>query len=342
MASPGLRVSGIAEINPHDQIGPRVPFEWGDRDKGEDEGEIRGDGILGESWIATQKDDGQPRPLPESGEGDAGELIGISIGAFIDLVDEEENLDDAGGEVPSIGAEAQGAEILAEGSMEALLGENTPVETPEKEKMPPNYVPPENRKRASEGGSTFDVRCFHCYHIQVVSRFAKSMQCEKCSVYISLANCEVRVQKSYTLRTRGDISVSRKGGLKSCEGACHHCTVNGTIDALVDCSRDATFRKSGIVRGHLYCRKIHLDKNCEVEYPDGVMAQRADINGSPKGDPTCSRKLRIGRSGTFEGDVKAVEIAFKEGSMVTGEVVTDSEISTELPVNKGTNPSIIG
>ena len=175
-----------------------------------------------------------------------------------------------------------------------------------------------------------------------MSRFAKSTQCERCSVYISLANYDVRAQKSYTLRTRGDITISRKGGLKNCEVAYHHLTVNGTINALVDCSGDATFRKSGIVRGHLYCRSIHIDKNCEVEFPDGVMAQRADINGCLKGDLTCSRKVRIGRSGTVEGDVKAVEIALKEGGKVTGEVVTDPEISTELPVKKGTNPSIIG
>ena len=341
MAIPGLRVAGIAEINPHERTGPRVPFEWGDRDKGEDEVEIRGDDIPRESWIATQEDDGQPHPLPESGDGDAEEPTGISAGAFFGLV-EEEDLDDAGGEVPSIGAEAQGAEVLAEGSMEALIGENIPVETPEKEKMPPNYVPPENRKRASERGSTFDFRCFRCYHIQSVSRFAKSTQCERCSVYINLANYEVRAQKSYTLRTRGDITLSRKGGLENCEVACHQLTVDGTIDALVDCSGDATFRKFGIVRGHLYCRRIHIDKNCEVEFPDGVMAQLTDIKGCLKGDLTCSRKVRISRSGTIESDVKAVEIALKKGATVTEEVVTDPEISTELPVKKGTNPSIIG
>lgn len=79
--------------------------------------------------------------------------------------------------------------------------------------MPPNYVPPEQRKKASESGSTFEVRCFRCYHIQQVSRFAKSTQCERCSVYISLANYEVKAHKSHTLRTRGDIVIAKRGSL---------------------------------------------------------------------------------------------------------------------------------
>ncbi|MEM9017526.1 MAG: polymer-forming cytoskeletal protein [Verrucomicrobiota bacterium] len=335
--NPSLRVSGISEITA-DGDSPMPPaevFEWKEAEESESPE------TSSESWVVTA-DDANPdlRPLTRPGSDVDAEETGISAGAFFGLAEEDPILDEEETDM-SLGEKAQSREQLAEGSFGALIDSQGPVVVPETGKMPPNFVPQEKRRKSADPGADFEVRCFRCYHKQMVSRFAKSTQCERCSVYISLANYEVRTVKSHPLRTRGDITIGRRGGLRDCEIACHHLTVNGSIDAFVDCSGDAVFRSSGIVRGNLFCRKLMIEKNCEVTFPDGVLAERAEIQGKLLGDLTCSGLARVSRSGWISGDLRAVDIEVKEGGKVEGETKIDPDTTTDLPVKMGFNPSII-
>lgn len=332
--NPGLRVSGLAEVRTPDEE-RETPFVWNEPE------EIRAEETPEDAWVISAEDkERTAKPLPRPEEDGVEDEEGISAGAFFGLANEEEEIDDDGPSV--LGKKAQSRETLAEGSMAALIQSQTTVIPENAEKMPPNYQPPEKRRRATDVATELEVRCFRCYHTQNVSRFAKSTQCERCSVYISLANYEIKTQKSHTLRTRGDIVIGRRGGLKKCEIACHHLTVNGFIDAFVDCSGDAVFRHSGVVRGNLYCRKLLIEKNCVVEFPDGVKAERADIQGQLVGDLTCSGPVRIARTGSVSGDVFAVEIDLKDGAAISGKSHIDPDTSTDLPVKMGFNPSVIG
>lgn len=337
VATPGLRVSGINDWDdPRGETADssNQPVELPAIEALDTEAE--------ESWQVTaeEADNGAQR-LESPGESEEEESVGISAGAFFGFVDEEEGESDSPPK-RGIGQQAQSRDALAEGSMEALIQSQIPREAPKKERMPPNYVPPEKRKKLVDASSDIAVRCYRCYHVQSVSRYAKSTQCERCSVYISLANYEIKSPKKHTVRTRGDVTIGRKGALRDCEIACHHLTVNGPIDAYVDCSGDAVFRKSGTVRGNLYCRKILIERNCVVEFPDGVMADRAEIQGKLVGDLTCSGKVRLGRSAVVTGTVTAIDLEQKEGAEIGGETVLDPGTTTALPVKAGFNPTIIG
>ncbi|MEM9280282.1 MAG: polymer-forming cytoskeletal protein [Verrucomicrobiota bacterium] len=339
LASPGLKVSGIAEVVAPEKRKKPFALRWSDEPSDSNEAEAQA--VPGDTWLSDpENQNGKPLPI-ETEKVDSEEPIGISAGAFFGLVEDDEKESELEND-SSLGKNAQSKSALAEGSMEALIGNQPPGVPLEKRKMPPNYVPPEERKKSSESASQIDVRCFRCYHIQQVSRYAKSTQCERCSVYISLANYEIRAKKSHTLRTRGDITIARRGGLRDSEIACHHLTVNGPIDAVVDCSGDATFRHSGVVRGNLHCRRLHIDRNCEVEFPDGVMAQRAEISGTLNGNLTCSGKVRVARTGVISGNVTAIEVEVREGGKIGGDSKIDPNTCTELSVKKGTNPTVIG
>jgi len=335
-----LRVSGIAEVIPSEKskaAKEKPKRKQSSKKKAEDTEKAD----KSDSWLMSAKEteDG-PRPLPRQEEAPEKTESGISAGAFFGLVEEEEVADAASS--AELGRKAQAKEALAEGSMAALIEHQAPTPTQEKVKMPPNFVPPEKRKGLVEPLHNFSVRCYRCYHIQPVSKFAKSTQCERCSVYIGLADYEIKANKQHTLRTRGDIVIAKKGGLRNCAIACHNLTVNGVIDAYVDCSGDAVFRKTGKVRGHLYCRKLIVEKNTMVEFPDGVKTERADIVGRVIGDVTCSGTVRISKSGTIEGDVTAIDLQMKDGAVISGEKTLDPEVSTELPVKIAFNPSVIG
>jgi cytoskeletal protein CcmA (bactofilin family) len=336
--SPALRVSGIAEVVKEDK-GPSSPGKQPSRAESSDESREQ---TPEDAWLVNAEESATgARPLPRHEETEDSSDSGISAGAFFGLVDEEAIAEEEAGE-KELGRKAQSKEVLAEGSMAALIEAQVAASPPEKDKMPPNFVPPEKRKKLIETSNDFEVRCFRCYHIQQVSKFAKSTQCERCSVYIGLANYEIKTNKQHTLRTRGDIVIARKGGLRKCEIACHNLMVNGHIDAFVDCSGEAVFRSSGIVRGNLYCRKLIVEKNAVVEFPDGVKTAKADIFGRVVGDITCSGTVRISKNGSVEGNVTSVDLQMKEGATISGEKTLDPDISTELPVKMGFNPTIIG
>jgi cytoskeletal protein CcmA (bactofilin family) len=72
------------------------------------------------------------------------------------------------------------------------------------------------------------------------------------------------------------------------------------------------------------------------------MTDRAEIHGHLIGNLTCSGKVRLGRTAIVEGDLVAVDIEIKDGGRVSGKTEIDPETSTELPLRKGFNPTIIG
>jgi cytoskeletal protein CcmA (bactofilin family) len=335
-----LRVSGISEVIPSEKskAAKEKPKRKQSSKKKAEETE-KAD--KSDSWLMSAREtEDDPRHLPRQEEAPEKTASGISAGAFFGLVEEEEVADAASS--AELGRKAQAKEALAEGSMAALIEHQAPAPAQEKGKMPPNFVPPDKRRGLVERSHDFSVRCYRCYHVQPVSKFAKSTQCERCSVYIGLADYEIKANKQHTLRTRGDIVVAKKGGLRNCAIACHNLTVNGVIDAYVDCSGDAVFRKTGKVRGHLYCRKLIVEKNAVVEFPDGVKTEWADIVGRVIGDVTCSGTVQISKSGTIEGDVTTIDLQMKDGAVISGEKTLDPEVSTELSVKIGFNPSVIG
>lgn len=338
VANPGLKVSGIAEIrSPRRERRPGGAVIGGSASQ-----ESREAGA--ETWLVSAET-GNAVDFPFApAHPEAESVEGIGAGAFFGLgtppgrgePEEDET-------ATAIGSQAASRATLGEGSMAALIGRQQPLIVVEKEKMPPNYVAPEDRRRRDEPVPENPVRCFRCYHIQGVSRFAKSTQCERCNVYISLAGYDIRTVKCHTLRTRGNVTIGRRGGLiNKSEIACHHLVVHGAIDATVDCSGDATFRHSGTVRGSLYCEKLVIEKSCEVHFPDGVMARRAEISGHLVGNLTCSGKVRLNRTALIEGDLVTAELDAREGSRVSGRTDVDPGTTTELPLRKGFNPSVIG
>lgn len=327
--SPGLKVSGVVvERNASETKSPGIAH---DADSVE---ELDQDS---EAWLVTSDEKKKgARPLPKKKVIEE-EETGISAGAFFGLVDD----DDESATTP---VTKKKKKALEEGSMEALIESQSHSLTQAKGKMPPNFIPPEERKkRRDEPVTSHQVRCFRCYHTQFVSKFAKSTQCERCSAYIALANYDIKAVKCHTLRTRGDITIGRKGGLiNNSEIACNNLTVSGDINATVDCSGDAVFRHSGTVKGQLFCHRLVIEKNCEVTFPDGIKTENADIMGTLSGDITASGKIRVGKTGKIDGEASAHDIEVKEGGTVSGESIIDPDITTFLPLKKGFNPSIIG
>lgn len=301
VANPGPRISGIAEVRPPwERFRPLEPDEVAERP--------RTDG-----WLASADRGDEASALSASED----ESPALSAGKFFGFREETTLSEET---APLIGRSSQSRETLARGSIAALIGEQQTFVAAEPEKMPPDYAPL-GAKRREEAPSGFPVRCFRCHHIQQVSRFAKSTQCERCSAYIGFADYEIKSPRSATLRTRGDVVVKRRGALlPSSEIACHHFTANGPVDASLDCTGTVLFRRSGTARGRLRCERLVVEKGCEVAFPDGAACRDAEISGRLLGDLECTGKARIGRSGVVEGKLRAAVVDLREGGQVSGEI----------------------
>lgn len=342
--NPGIRASGITEIDSDSPPSPRVvpPLEK------EANASPVADPKKESAWLISSEDGAEiVRPLSPGKQPEEGENA-ISVGAFFGFADapgDEAGDGSRNGDSPStesaIGGNAEGKESLARGSMAALIEGHAPVAGQVKGRMPADDREPGQCRQSGDHRHGLEVRCFRCHHIQEVSRFAKSTQCGRCSVYINLADHEITSPRELTLRTRGDITIGRRGSLTKCEIACHNLTAHGTIDAFVDCSGRAVFRRSGVVRGHLHCRKTVIGESASIEFPDGLHTGQADIQGKVKGDITCSGTVRIAPGAEIEGSIRAVRVDLKEGARVHGETTIDPATTTVLGVGNGFNSSVI-
>ena len=367
VAKPGLRVSGITPVN-ETQDDDNVPDSQ--VNDAEDKASDTGVEPSVDAWLRSARGgEAHAKTLTKQDQADdEEETIGgaISAAGFFGLpvddeADEERNTALLPGHGPDgddeedleddndsgLGRESQSKETLAEGSMGALIGKLADeVEKKsfgqDKSKMPPNYVPPDKRGRsvADDQGSR-SVRCFRCNHFQNVTRYATSTQCGRCSVYISLANYEIKSEKSQVLRTRGDVVISRKGSIKNSELACRDLTAYGRVDGVLDCSGLVVFKNSGRIKGSVNCKKLIIEKKCDVEFEDGLYTGCVEVHGSLRGNVTCSGEVRVFRSGVIEGNVLASSISIRDGGSIDGEQEIDLDLEINMPLKGGENSSII-
>ncbi len=178
-----------------------------------------------------------------------------------------------------IGQAAQGREALAQGSMAALIGANqTIVVAREREdaaelraarRAPPRGVGPE-----------IPVRCFRCYHVpeRVALREVHPVRPLQ-RLHQSLRLRDQDGQEPHPAHPWRHRDRAARRAINQSEIACHNLTVNGAIDATVDCSGDAVFRHSGTVRGRLYCEQTAHRETLRGSLPDGVMANGPKSRG---------------------------------------------------------------
>ncbi len=246
----------------------------------------------------------------------------------------------------TLGEDSESKEALAEGSMSALIGDITERNAfgADKTRMPANFVPPDQQEkgiRKKKNSKQIEVRCFRCNHCQQVSRYAASTQCGRCSVYITMSDYEIKGTRKDVLRTRGSVMVTRRASVIDTEIASHNFTTYGLVSAELDCTGDVIFKHSGKVKGQVHCNRLVVAKNCEVEFPDGVVADRADIYGKVRGNVTCKGKITVYKAGIIEGDARAEQVDVKGKGMVTGETSLEKDIDTGLSIKVGFNPSVI-
>ena len=112
----------------------------------------------------------------------------------------------------------------------------------------------------------------------------------------------------------------------------------GKISGSVDCSGNAAFKNSGKILGSMHCKHIVIDRKCELDFPQGIIAESADIYGTVRGNMLCSGTIHIHKTGSVLGDATARAILMKDGGVLTGQMNIRHDIDISLPERGSARP----
>lgn len=164
------------------------------------------------------------------------------------------------------------------------------------------------------------VVCFDCQAQHRVSGSATSTICPGCSTYIDLRDIVVKERNSQRIRTRGDVTVEKKGSLLGTSVHCGNITVQGTISGSIYASGEVLLKSDGKIIGEVRCRRFVLERKCEVQCLQPVHAEEIEIHGHVTGHFYASRNVLISRHASLSGSVSSQSLTVEPGGMVNGQM----------------------
>jgi cytoskeletal protein CcmA (bactofilin family)/Zn finger protein HypA/HybF involved in hydrogenase expression len=191
-----------------------------------------------------------------------------------------------------------------------LLRRETPVPPPKSFLM--RLFNPDKPPRA--------VTCFGCGHTYTASGDAQSSQCPKCSGYVSLQDYDISEHWNRRIQTCGDVVIQKSGVVAGVTLQCRHLTVLGELAGSVDCSGDLVIRSHGKIIGKVRCHNLRVEKGARVEFLNPVTATTAFIDGTVRGQITCSGAITLEKRAQLHGLVRTSSLIVKPGAKHTGTI----------------------
>ncbi len=149
---------------------------------------------------------------------------------------------------------------------------------------------------------------------------ASSTLCPKCGLYLSLKNYDIRETRNQRIETCGDVTIHKKGVVRSTTIRCHDLSVDGFFNGGVVCTGNFTIRKHGKIMGRVACRKLQVEKRAHVEFLNAIDADEVVIDGTVTGDIHCRGKLSLLKKATLIGDIHVASLTVAEGAKHHGQI----------------------
>lgn len=174
-----------------------------------------------------------------------------------------------------------------------------------------------NTVRAERPQKTYrSVICFDCQHPHKVSGLSTSSLCPNCGSYIDLRDVVIKDRTTQKIRTRGDVTVEKKGALLGTSITCGNLVVEGQVAGSIYASGNVTFRSSGKVLGEVRCGHLLVEKKCSVQFLQHVHAVKAEIHGMVTGRFEIQERLLLSRRGQISGSIQAKSMVMEAGSQL--------------------------
>jgi cytoskeletal protein CcmA (bactofilin family)/predicted Zn-ribbon and HTH transcriptional regulator len=165
-----------------------------------------------------------------------------------------------------------------------------------------------------------EVKCFNCGFTYKAIAEAQSSQCPKCSGYVSLMDYQITDHWNRRIQTCGDVTIQKTGVVSSVTLQCHDLTVLGELAGSVECTGDLIIRSHGKIIGKVTCRNLRVEKGAKVEFLNPVTAESAFIDGTVRGQISCSGAITLEKRARLQGLVRTTSLVIKPGAKHTGTI----------------------
>ena len=175
------------------------------------------------------------------------------------------------------------------------------------------------------------ILCIECDAVHKVAPSSTSTICPGCSTYIDLRDIGIKDRTNQRIRTRGNVTVEKKGALLGSSIHCGNLTVFGTVTGSIYASGDVALKADGRIIGEIRCRRLLLDRKCEVQCLQLVQAEIIEIHGHISGHFRATRLIALSRHASLTGSATAQTISVEPGGMLNGQVLVHPPDSARRP-----------
>lgn len=163
-----------------------------------------------------------------------------------------------------------------------------------------------------------EAECFECHNKFKVGRSAKSAGCPNCGANICLEDFDINISSTAPIHTRGDVLIRKTANVTTSEICCRDLRVFGAVSARIECRGELLIRCTGTIIGEIHCRKLVIDKGCDVHILNTVNAGEVEVRARIFANIHCTGAVRISPTGWVHGDVTARSVAIEPGGQLDG------------------------
>lgn len=160
------------------------------------------------------------------------------------------------------------------------------------------------------------MECFDCGTVNRAPLQATNTSCANCGTFIDMRDFNIRDRTTQRIRTRGNVTVHKKGALLGTVVHCGSLLVHGTVGGSIHAQNTVEFHTSTKVVGELRCRQLILNRRCQVQCLQPVHAAEAFIEGSFHGRLIATGQVSVGRHAILEGSVDAPVLVMEAGAQL--------------------------
>jgi cytoskeletal protein CcmA (bactofilin family) len=124
--------------------------------------------------------------------------------------------------------------------------------------------------------------------------------------------------------------VEKKGALLGTSITCGNLTVHGTISGSIYASGTVHFKTSGRILGEIRCKKLLVDKKCDVHFLQPIHAENAEIYGDTHGSFFIAHKTILGKKGSIHGALETKLMHMEPGADVHGNLVINPHPEVDI------------
>lgn len=177
-----------------------------------------------------------------------------------------------------------------------------------------------------------EIECFDCCKRFKVGRSTRTANCPACGAHVCLEDIELNANSTQAIRTRGDVLIGKTGNIQAAEVRCRDLKLFGVLSAAIECSGEFLVRATGTIIGEVHCRRLVIDKGCDIHFMNSIFAEEVEVRGRILGHIQCSGSVSIGATGLVQGDVKARAVSIEPGGQLDGAMnIVRASIAAQPP-----------